>query len=58
MGPVFFDKKIFEVFLFLVAIATRILHGMEIFELFEEDHLMIIPVKLGEIPPSGLGDVV
>ena len=31
IDPVFFDKKIFKVF-HLVAMATRILHGMEIFE--------------------------
>ena len=31
IGPVVFDKKIYKVFI-LVAMATRILHGMEIFE--------------------------
>ena len=36
--------------------ATRILHGIESFE--KKDHLRIIPVKFGDNPPSGLGDVV
>ena len=35
--------------------ATRILHGITL----KEDHPKIIPVKFGEIPPSGSGgDVV
>ena len=38
--------------------ATRILHGIEFFEQLYGDHPRIIPVKFGDNPPSGLGDVV
>ena len=43
-------KNIFK-FLLLVVMATRILHGMEIFG----DHPRIIPMKFVDNPPSGLG---
>ena len=42
-----------------VAMATRILHGMEFFgQLRKGTHPRIIPVKFCEIPPSDLGDVI
>ena len=34
IGPVVSDKKIFKVVFLLVAMATRILHGFQIFEKF------------------------
>ena len=39
----------FKVFFNLVAMADRILYGIEI---FERGHQKILPVKFGEIPPS------
>ena len=49
-----FDRNLLKFFL-LVAKPTRILDGMEDQHLatFKEDHLRIIPVKFGEIPPCG-----
>ena len=35
--------------------ATRSLHGIEIFEQLEKDHPSIISAKIAEIPPSSLG---
>ena len=50
------DEKSFKVCFFFhsVAMANRILHGIEILNNFEMD----IYVRFGEIPPSSLGDVV
>ena len=53
IGPVIFNKKIIIIkFFLLVIMATRILHGIDIFEqlTLKGDHL-----KFGEIPPSALG---
>ena len=39
----------------LIAMATRILHGIEIFTNWTEFYPRITPVKFGEIPLSSLG---
>ena len=58
IGPAVFEKKIFKVFI-SVAMATRILHGMENFEqLWKGTIQKIIPVKFGWIWPNGLEDVI
>ena len=49
-----FLTRFFKFFI-LVGMATRTLHGMEI---LKADYPRIIPVKLGEIPPSDFGDVI
>ena len=55
-GLGFFNKNFFKFFL-LVAIATRILHGMEIFEMAPSKDPSHEHWKR-EIPPSGLRDLV
>ena len=54
-----FLTRRFLKFFCLVAMATRILYGMENFlENLKGDYPRIILVKFGEILPCGLGDVI
>ena len=48
----YFDIGPTVFFFILVAMATRLLHGIEVFEQLERDHQRLVPVKFGEIPPS------
>jgi hypothetical protein len=51
----FFSKNIFLSFFILVAMATRVLHGIQIFEqFFKGDHQRNIPMKFDRNWFSGL----